>query len=401
MSIPRLSVPLAVLVLGTLISTLGDGVAMLAMVLDAASRGPTWWVTEVYFAEMIPPLLLAPLLGVFVDRTDARRVWLIAVLAQAVLFTVAAFTPAFHIRVLLIALANVFAVASSSASFKLLPSVAGETGVEKANSALSTVMSVAALAGPAAGGALFGLVGSSWLLGFNGVTFVLISLIVWLVVPAGADKRMSLSVNPFQGGLEGLRAMWRSPVLGPLLPILAAIVFATSIEGVAGVFYLREVTDSNALYGLLLSAWALGSIPGSLIGSWHRLSGRHLLMVLGGAFLVSSALLIEGLIPVALVIGVVFLIGGFGNGLHNVGVRNVIHHHIPAEMHGRAWAYFRVLVNACLALGYLAGTPGILVDARTAILGSGLLSLVTTVGAIWWFVSRRSARSTVEVHTGA
>ncbi|GAA0843103.1 MFS transporter [Streptosporangium amethystogenes subsp. fukuiense] len=390
MTFTRPPLALVALILGTLVSAFGDGIALLAMVLDAADKGPTWWVTEVYFAELVPPLLLAPALGAFVDRANAKKVWVAAVLLQAALFAAATLIPDFHVRVALVALANVLAVTSSSASFKLLPAVAGAAGIEKANGGLTTALSIAGLAGPAFCGAFHPIVGSSWLLGLNGTTFLVMALVVGLVIPGEIDKRVSVGGNPFGGALDGLRAMWRSPIVGPLLPIFAGVVFATSIEGVAGVFYLREVTSSDAVYGLLLSAWALGSIPGSLIGGWSRVSRHHLVMLLGGAFLVSAALLVEGLVPIAAVIGLAFLVGGFGNGVHNVGVRNVIHHNISPEMHGRAWAYYRVLVNTCLALGYMSGTPGVFVDARTAILVSALLSMVVTLLAISWFWRRRS-----------
>ncbi|MEU7899863.1 MFS transporter [Nonomuraea sp. NPDC049152] len=244
-------------------------------------------------------------------------------------------------------------------------------------------MSLSTLAGPGLGGALYTASGNAWLLGFNAVTFIVVSLVIWGVVSGGKDQRMSVNASPFTGALDGLKVMWQSPVIRPLLPILAAVIFATSIEGVAGVFYLRDITSSDTLYGFLLSAWALGSLPGSLIGAWGRVGRQHLVMVMGGAALMGSALLIEGLVPVALVIAIVFVAGGFGNGAHNVGVRNVIHHHIPADMHGRAWAYFRVLVNTCVALGFLLGTPGIVLDARTAILSSGTLALLATVYAAW------------------
>ncbi|MFF0308632.1 MFS transporter [Streptosporangium sp. NPDC004379] len=382
---PERRIPAALLVLlgGTFVSTLGDGVATLSLVLEAASTGPSWWVTEVYFAELVPPLVLAPFLGALVDRVNAKHAWLTAVLVQGVFFAAAALLPVFHARVILVALANVFAVISSSAGFKLLPSIAGTAGVGKANSWLTAVMSLSSLAGPGLGGLLFTAFGNTWLLAFNAVSFVIVSFVIQGVVPGGRDQRVSLSTGLFAGALDGLRAMWRSPVVRPLLPILAAVIFATSIEGVAGVFYLRQVTSSDVLYGFLLSAWSLGSLPGSLIGAWRRVSSYPLTMVLGGAALMGAALLAEGLVPVAAVIAVAFVLGGFGNGAHNVGVRNVIHHHIPPDMHGRAWAYFRVLVNTCVALGYLLGTPGVVLDARSSILASGSLTLLATVYAVW------------------
>ncbi|MFG1697366.1 MFS transporter [Nonomuraea sp. NPDC049309] len=374
---------LTMLLAGTAVSTLGDGMATLSLVLEAADSGPSWWVTEVYLAELVPPLLLAPLLGAFVDRTDAKRAWLVAVLVQAVLFAGAAATPFFHARVLMVALANVLGVISSAAGFKLLPAVAGRTGLEKANSRLTAATSLSTLVGPGLGGALHTAYGNGWLLGFNAVTFVMVSLVVWFVVPAGRDQRLSVGGGSMAGALDGMKVMWRSPVIRPLLPILAAVVFCTALQGVAGVFYLRGITSSDTLYGFLLSAWSLGSLPGSLVAGWGGIGSRHLVLVLGGAALMGGALLVEGLVPVALIIAVVFVLGGFGNGAHNVGVRNVIHHHVPPDMHGRAWAYWRVLANTCVTAGYLIGTPGVILEARTAVISSGALTLLAMLYGVW------------------
>ncbi|WP_433214893.1 MFS transporter [Microtetraspora malaysiensis] len=380
---------LSVLIVGTLLSTVGDSIAVIAMVLDAATDHPSWWVTEVYLAKLLPPLFLAPVLGSLVDRTDAKKAWLLAIIAEATMYVAAMAISGFHARVALIAIANVCAVAAASAAFKLVPAVAGRVGVEKANSGLVTASSIASLIGPAVGGAFYKSAGSSVLLGMNALTFAALCIAVFLVVPSRRSNEFSEVSNPFRGALDGLRVMARSPIVGPLLPILAIIILATSIEGVAGVFYLREVAGNDAVYGLLLSAWALGAIPGSLAGAWEKLAHRHLLLLLGGAFLVGAALFLEAIFPIAIIIGSVFIAGGFGNGAHNVGVRNIIHTHIPSRMHATAWAYFRVLVNTCVVLGYFVGTPGVLMNARTAIFWSGTLSLIATLIAVAWFWSRR------------
>jgi MFS family permease len=372
------------LITGTFISVTGDSVASLSMILDAAAFGKPWWVTEVFFAELLPPLALAPLLGVLVDRTSAKNVWMGAILAQALIFGAAAVVPEFHARVALVALANVFAVASSAAVFKLVPTIAGETGAERANSGIGTATSLAFLAGPGIGGAVYVATGSSLLLGLNAASFLLIAAVTGVVVPNDTDERMELDTRPFEGAREGFRVLRASPVIGPMLPILGGVVFATSVEGVAGVFYLREVAAGDSVYGLLLAAWALGSVPGALAGGWQRVTDKEVLLVAGGALSISIALLVEGLVPIAWVIAVVFVIGGFGNGAHNVGVRSAIHRHIPARAHGRAWSYYSVLANSCVALGYVVGTPGVVMGSRPMVIVSGVLALSTSLLGIWF-----------------
>ncbi|WP_449061344.1 MFS transporter [Planomonospora algeriensis] len=388
----RLPPPLLALIGGTFVSVAGDSVASLSLILDAAAHGEPWWVTEAFFAELLPPLALAPLLGLIVDRANAKHVWLTAVVLQAAAFTTAALVPVFHLRVGLIAVANVFAVASSSAAFKLLPRVAGGAELERANSGVSAAMSLAFLVGPGVGGAAYVVTGSGWLLAFNAATFAVIAAVVVIVVPGDAGERMELDTRSFAGARAGLRVLRTSPMIGPMLPVFAGAVFATSIEGVAGVFYLRDVAENDAVYGLLLAAWAMGSVPGSLIGGWHRLAGEDTGLVVGGALLISGALLVEGLVPVAWIIGLVFVLGGFGNGVHNVGVRTAIHRRVPEDFHGRAWAYYSVLTNSCVALGYIVGTPGLMAGSRDLIIASGALGLTMSLIGLWRL--RRALRLT-------
>jgi MFS family permease len=381
MSSPRARVPgaLAVVIGGMFVSFVGDSVASLGLILDAAGKGLAWGVTAVFLAELLPPLLLAPVLGVLVDRWDARTVWVLASLVQATAFALAAAADAFLIRVALVALASVFAVASSAAAFKLLPTVAGRVGVERANGAVSAAVSLAGLVGPSVGGAAFSVAGPTMLLLADAGSFVAVTIAVAVVVPAGSGQRMRLDGHPLAGAIRGLRVLRGSPLIGAMLPTLAGVICATSIEGVAGVFYLREVAGGDRGYGLLLAAWALGSIPGAMVAGAPRIARHDARLVLGGAALIAVSLLVEGLVPVTVVIAVAFVLGGFGNGLHNVGVRTTIHRHVAADAHGRAWATYTALANLCVTVGYLLGTPTGLVGSRSVIVISGTLALTVTV----------------------
>lgn len=79
-------------------------------------------------------------------------------------------------------------------------------------------------------------------------------------------------------------------------------------------FYLREITDSDTGYAVLLGAWSVGAVLGSLLGGNRRFGARSSLPILLGGGLVGAAILIEGLWASAVGLAVVFLAGGLGNG---------------------------------------------------------------------------------------
>lgn len=378
MAVPR---SVAAVLVGTFVSVLGASATSLALVLAAASSGPSWRVTEVFLAELLPPLLLAPALGALVDRYDARRVWIASTVGQAGLLLAAAGLGQFHAWVALVGASGVLAVASTAAAFKLLPTLAGSAGIGRVNGLMSAVSSSAFLVGPAAGAVAYAAVGARPVFLVNAATSAVVALVVVRAVPHDLDARTDLGHAPRQGALDGWRLLRRSPLVGPLVPLLGAVVLTTSVEGVAGVFYLREVSGSDVAYGLLLSLWALGSIPGALLGGTRLLEGRDRLLVVGGAALIAGALLVEGLVPSVWVIGAAFVVGGIGNGAHNVGVRTSIHRGVPAAAHGRAWACYATLSNTCVALGFLLGTPTSVLGSRELVVLSGAVATLVTVTA--------------------
>ncbi|MFE0514849.1 MFS transporter [Streptomyces sp. NPDC058964] len=373
--------PALVLIAGTLFSRVGDSFASVGMMLDAADKGLRWGVTEVCLAELLPTVIAAPFIGSLVDRASARSVGLWALVIQALSLGGAAALDGFHLRVALIALSGLAGVASVTAGFKILPVVAGEEQTGRANSLLTAGLSAAGLLGPALAGLLHSAWGTTFLLGADAVSFLALAWCTALAVPRSVD--VTLGRRPATKLSDGYRALRHAPVVGLLMPTLAAAMLATSIESVAGVYYLRDVVHGNdSVFGLFLATWALGSIPGALLAGRAGWSRRHLALILGGVLGISVGLLLAGLLPVAPVIFPLFLLGGFGNGVCNVGLRNAVHTGVPAEVHGSAWACYQALSRCCIGLGYLLGTPNSLVSSRGQVIVSGAIPLVFSLWAM-------------------
>ncbi|MER6529397.1 MFS transporter [Streptomyces sp. NPDC001508] len=373
--------PALILIAGTLFSRVGDSLASLGMVLDAAHDDVPGGVTEVFLADLVPTVVAAPLIGSLVDRLRARAVCLWALVAQALSLGAATAVDAFHLRVALIAVAGLAGVASVAAGFKILPVVAGTKSTGRANSLLTAGLSAAGLLGPALAGFLHSVWGTSVLLGADAVSFLVLAWCTALAVPRSAD--VTLGRRPSAKLSDGYQALRHAPVVGALLPTLAAAMLATSIEVVAGVYYLRDVADGDdTVFGLFLATWALGSIPGALLAGRAGWANRDTALILGGVLGISLGLLFAGIVPVAAIIFPLFLLGGFGNGTCNVGLRNAVHTHVPAEVHGSAWACYQALSRSCIGLGYLLGTPNSLVSSRGQVIVSGAIPLVFSVWAM-------------------
>ncbi|MFF7985882.1 MFS transporter [Streptomyces sp. NPDC007901] len=383
-----------ILIAGTLFSSLGDTLASLGLVLHAADHDIRFGVTEVMLAQLVPTVVAAPLIGSVVDRFSARVVCLWALLLQALSLGAATAVGGFHVKVALIALAALAGVASVAAGFKMLPAVAGESHTGRANSLLTAGLSVAGLIGPPLAGFLNSLWGTGVLLATDAVSFLVLAGCTMLAVPSTVD--VAIGRRPATRLADGYRALRDAPVVGALMPALAAAMLATSIESVAGVFYLRGVADGNdTVFGLFLATWALGSIPGALLAGRPGWENRHTLLIIGGVLAISLGLILAGLLPVVWVIFPLFLLAGFGNGACNVGLRNAVHVHVPAEVHGSAWACFQALSRTCIGLGYLLGTPNSLVSSRGQVIVSGVIPLVAMAWAAL-VILRRGERTLTE-----
>jgi MFS family permease len=144
-----------VILVGRVVSTFGDGVALVALTLRVQADGARPYQVGVLLAAgTVPLLMLARPVGRLVDTHDSRRLLVAGGLAE-----VAATIPLIllHSVVPLVALVAVLAGAASltGATWSaLLPRVVGEEHLAEAVSAQTSLNVLALVAAPAAGGLL-------------------------------------------------------------------------------------------------------------------------------------------------------------------------------------------------------------------------------------------------------
>lgn len=378
------TLPLIALVVISSLAIVGDEAASMSMVLTAVNQGQPWMVTWFSLSLAIPAIILAPFGGAIVDRYDPRKIWVACLVLQSLCIGAASLQEDFWFRVALLSASNIITILSSSAAFALLPRLTGPIRIERANSLMAIGSSLAYMIGPAVSAWLFEIVGASLMLGANAGTTTILAATALLLVRRveRPESTVASSWNLWNGVSDGWRAIRSAPIVAAMMPLLILIMIGTSIEAVAGVFWLRQISGTDTLYGLVLSCWAVGSLIGAYLAGTKRLAPRTMLLIVGGGLFMALAILAEGLVPVAILIGGAFVIGGFGNGTHNVGVRNLLFQQIPKAHLGSAWAYYRMLTSTSVAIGYVIGTPRTPGDAQTMVIIAGICALVGVLIAV-------------------
>jgi MFS family permease len=351
---------LVLILLGRMVSTFGDGVALVALTLRLQGDGaPPYDVAMVLAAGSVPLLLLARPIGQLVDTHDSRRL-----LVTGGLLEVAATVPLIflHSVAAIVALVAVLAGVSSltGATWSaLVPRVVGEDHVAEAVSAQTSLSVLALVAAPAVGGLLAGAFGTGVPIAIDAATFVVVTLAGLAVKTRRiADRGAASGPAAMRGGLTILRA---DRVLAPLLAGVALVVLLVGMVDVVTVYLVRDSMRASGLwYGVTEAAWMAGMVAGAVGAGLVRVEDRQIRGTIGGA----------ALVPLAIA-------GGFGNGLAGVCMSTLLTTRTPDSARGRVSATTNAILGGAQGASLLAGGAAAVVLTPRQIYGAaGVLGLV-------------------------
>jgi MFS family permease len=346
------------------VSNFGDGVRMTALPLVAAAmtRDPGV-VAGVTVAQSLPWLLFSLVSGAIGDRVDRR---LLMGWVQLFRFVVAAGLGViafaeWNSLPLVYALAFLLGTAETlfdNAAQAIMPSLVDRSRLEEANGRLySAEIAANEFAGPPAGGYLFSIgMGLPFLV--DAITFFSSGSLVFalrgrfLPVPPSADAPPTLR----QQIGEGLRWLWHHR----LLRTLAAMVGVSNMISSAAIsilvlFAIQILGLGSAGYGILMTGFAVGSVPsGLLTPRISRKIGPGLTLFL--SILISAgSWLGAGLTSNPIVVGAFFVIGGFLIMAWNVVTVSLRQSLIPDHLLSRVNSVYRLLAWGTKPVGAALG----------------------------------------------
>ncbi|HEX8750772.1 MAG TPA: MFS transporter [Nitrospira sp.] len=374
---------------GQMTSQVGDSLNRVALLWFMYQlTGSAMKMVVIGLLQTIPPLVLGPLIGVYLDRANKKTVMVWVDIARTVLVLLIPLLYAFgeltlerlYAAVFLLAIVStIFGPALSSA----VPQLVRRDQLTAANALLQTTTNTGLLLGPLASGIGIALIGSQNVLYVDAATFFVSALCLIAV------RLRPMEVAPG----EGRRGTWTQELMAGVRfvcveqTVLALMVTAAlySLAASAFAFMLPVFAEQNLSVGALelgalwsalgagmlaASTWLASLAQGDLHGRFTLIFRS---MAVGGLAMCGLSLLTAPLIA-----GVLILVIGGSTAMFMPIVWGVLQEVTPAPLLGRVFTTFSTgsMASAMAGMagfGWAADTMG----PHVSLLGIGLVLLGT------------------------
>lgn len=383
------------------VSAFGDAISFTAMpLLVLALTGSGLAMGIVGALQTLPDLFLAMLAGALADRSDRKRMMMLADLGRAVLTALIPISvlldgPTMGVILLVAApmsILRAFFLAGYTAS---VPALVGRAQVGRANSYFEAIYSVGFILGPAIAGILATTIGPGPTLAIDAVSFALSGLGLLFVrreLRAPIDRPRERLLTEIREGIDFILGHQTLRVV-ILFWSLVSITIASIVSALAVHITIDLGLPASAL-GIILTAFGGGTITGALLMSRVR-QHRPAPFMLGGTVVTGTMLLLISTgAPLPVLMAAAF---GFGVGQSVVLLTYITFRTnlSPDELLGRIGSTARTISLGLQPIGLIVG--GILIDSTsgsTALIVMGLGEIL--ICAVFAFIpSMRRASATM------
>ena len=369
------------------VSALGDAVSFTALpLLVLALTGSGLMMGIVGAIQTLPDLLFGRVAGALADRSDRRRMMFVADAGRAVLtmlipISVVLDGPTMAVVLIVAAPMSVLRTLFLSAYTASVPALVGRSQVARANSIFEAIYSTGYIVGPAIAGLLSATIGPGLTLAIDAVSFGGSAIALAAV---RRDLRAPIDRQP--GSLladvrEGIAFVVHHPLLRSMVAFWGLVAIATApLVTALAVHVTRDLAMTDAILGLLLTAYGVGTVVGSLLTA--RGARRRLAPALLGGTLVTGALLVA--LSVTKEVPIMLAIAGVAGVSQSVVLVTYLTtrtSHSPDALLGRVGSVARTISLGLQPLGLLAGGALIdLTDGSTTIAVMGAILVVLSLG---------------------
>lgn len=367
------------------LSALGDWVAIVALGLHVKEMTDSGFaVAGLWICLFGPSVAVAGHAGLLVDRIEATRLLAAVSVVGALIAAALAFADSTAAILALTALLGVVFAISQPAEFALVPVLAGDHRIQKANGHMETARYIGFGAGPLLGGVLFSIGGLELAMLVDAVTFAAVACAALALrirrEPAELDEGERMP-----RARDGIAFLFRDRVLSLAMAVAFFSLLFMSAVWVGELFFVSDVLGKgDVAYGLWLSIWTAGMASGALLLSPRVAAGGVAATGLAAVAVQGAGLALPALwLSFGFFIACGFM-GGAAHGLKNVMFRSLIHVRVPERLHGRAFAAYNGIRNAAELGAFAAG--GLLVVAigarGTLAYAGGLSALAGLIGLL-------------------
>jgi MFS family permease len=362
-----------------MVSTFGDGVALIALTLRLQEDGAhPYEVGLLLAAGAVPLLLLARPVGRLVDAHDSRPLLVAGGLAEVAVTIPLIFL---HSVIPIVALVAVLGAASSvtAATWSaLIPRVVGEDHVAEAVSAQTSLNVLVLVGAPAIGGLLAGAFGSGVPVAIDAASFMVVTVAAALVRTRRVPDRLP-STEESGAARGGFGILWADRVLAPLIAGVALVVLLVGMVDVVLVYLVRVTLEAGGTwYGVAEASWMAGMVAGSVGSGRVRTERGQVRATIAGAGLACAALAGFAIAPTVGILVPLSVIGGIGNGYAGACMSTLLMTRTPDSARGRVSAAANAIFGGAQGVSLLlGGAVAVVLSPREIYAVASLLGLVT------------------------
>jgi ENTS family enterobactin (siderophore) exporter len=351
--------------IGQGVSSFGDSITSTAMpLLVLALTGSGFVMGIVNVLTTLPDLLVGLFAGAYADRWDRRRMMFAADLGRAILTALIPISvwldgPTIALILIVTFPMQVLRVLWLAAYTASVPGLVGRSQVARASAIFEAVFNVGWIIGPALAGLLAATIGPGATIAIDAVTF-LISAVTILFVRRPLRAERLEETHLLADIREGIRFVAHEPTLRAVLALWTTTSIITAGLTTALIFYLTIDRDLGAgVVGLVLSAFAVGSLAGSVVAAQFAFKPVGRVMLLGAVGIGVSLVVAAGA-PVPVIVAVSLFAGILNTNVlvAYITLRTMLS---PDVLLGRVGATARTLSVGLMPVGALI--TGILLDA--------------------------------------
>jgi MFS family permease len=368
--------PLTRLLAGEFVSSIGDWLYLVALLIVVYREGSSALVLGIVgAARVLPYVLLSVPAGIVADRYDRRLVLMATDVARGLIMVVIAVLVALDGPLLAIVsltiLATCFSAFFGPAIGSYLPRlVRDETELGPANSAWASLDSLAFVIGPAIGGLLVAVGGLTAAFVLNALSFAVVALVLWRLPSARALAADSLSAGSAEALPVGSPAS-PQPTAGPpdaqgsplrrarrplsgllLIDVVTGFVFG-GLSVLTVVLAIDVLNAGEAATGTLNAAIGVGGLIGAALAGVLVLRRTLARPLLGGGLALALGVAALGLVNAVAPAALAFVVVAAGSLIIEVVSLTLLQRSVPDEVRGRAIGVLETGGVAAYALGSL------------------------------------------------
>jgi MFS family permease len=359
-------------------------IALLALVYER-SNGSGEWISAALLAALGARVIASPWAGSLGDYFDRRLVMIGSDLVAAGCFVGISQVGSLPLLVVLAGVAGMAEAPFGPASGALISMLVPAERRGWANGMLSIGVASGMVLGAAFGGVLVATLGASTAFLVNAGSFLVSAA---LVISIGGTFVSGAREHPEQRGvLKGVQFMLETRMVRLTVLSAALVALALGMVNVAELPYFLEIGAGKTGFGIAVAAWAAGQIVGGRLAAHVNDGRRERLALIAGCGVISVAVAATGALPVFAVVGLVFVAGGLGNALLNLGFILIVQRWTPHHLQGRTLAAAEALANTALGVSLVMG--GLLLSVLTP---RGVFLLAGALGCIAVALTLRTPR---------